>query len=96
MISQLDKRLDTRGWPPDGKVIAAGLALKAVEGSVVGEITDGTSGWPWLEVQYAKQGRLVVCGFGLMNHWEASPTPRYLFARVLESLTTGPKAEADK
>jgi hypothetical protein len=93
IIAQLDKRLDIRGWPPDGRAIASALAVKAVEGNVVAEVTDGTSGWPWLEIAYAREGRLVVCGFGLMSHWEAGPAPRYFFARLLERLNRRRKDE---
>jgi hypothetical protein len=86
IITQLDKRLDAHGWP-GAKVTAAALALKAVDGRVAAEATDGASGWPWVEIGYPNQGRLLVCGFGLIRHWEAGPTPRFLFAHVLEHLT---------
>jgi hypothetical protein len=86
IIAQLDRHLDLSGWPPDGKVVASAFALKAVEGSVLAEVTDGSSGWPWLEATHANKGRLLLCGFGLTTHWDAGPAPRYLFARLLERL----------
>lgn len=87
VITELDKRLDAEAWPPDGKVVAGALALKA-DGQVVGEVNPN-GGWPWVEATYAEaKGKLVVCGFGLFGrHWDEGPTPRFLLARVLESMT---------
>ena len=90
-IAEVSKHLDTRGWLPDGKVVASSLLLKSVEGNVVAEASAGPGGWPWLEVRYPSDGRLLVCGFGIISHWNASPTPRYLFAGLLERLTTRSK-----
>ena len=99
-ITALDRRLDATAWPPDGKVVAARLVLKAETGAVVAEVVQGADGWPWFEAEFpARKGRLLVCGFGLMGKaWDASPTPRYLFARLLEVLDgkTETKASQDK
>jgi hypothetical protein len=84
IIKKLDKRLDDTAWG-DGKVIASTLALRAVENSVVGEVIAGPGGWPWLEVDYPQtKGRLIVCGFAVVGRWQASPTPRYLLAKMIE------------
>ena len=47
-------------------------------------------------VNPAGGGKLVICGFDFMgkNKWDASPTPRYLFARLLEYLTEKNAPEA--
>ena len=60
----------------------------------------GCDGWPWMELKFGKkrkpvrrapldsargrQGRLVICGFGIIEKWESGPTPRFLFARILK------------
>jgi hypothetical protein len=84
IIKKLDKRLDDEAWG-DGQVVASTLALKAVEGSVVGEVIAGAGGWPWLQVDYPHtRGRLIVCGFAVIGRWQASPTPRYLLAKMMQ------------
>ena len=86
IIHRLDKKLDAGGWAGDGPTISASLALKSEDGAVVADVADGTGGWPWLELRYPGTGRLVLCGFSFVKHWEAGPTPRFLLARILESL----------
>lgn len=69
--------------------MASTLSLKVEDGAVVAEAGREADDWAWLEAEYpAKKGRLIVCGFGLTGKaWDAGPTPRYLFARLLEVLT---------
>jgi hypothetical protein len=93
-ITTLDHRLDATAWPPEGKVVASTLALKAEDGAVVAEVGRGADDWPWLEAEFpARKGRLIVSGFGLFGKaWDAGPAPRYLFARMLEVLTDKPES----
>lgn len=86
VIADLDKRLDAMAWPPAGSPVSARLRLKADRGRVLGEFGDGPDGWPWVAMDFASQGRLVVCGFAIIERWEAGPTPRFLLARILEWL----------
>ena len=89
VISAIDPRLDADAWPGEGELVASGLVLKAEADRAVGEVTPGRSGWPWLEVGYpGRKGGLVVCGFGLLSHWDAGPCPRFLFAQML-GITAG-------
>jgi hypothetical protein len=88
VIRRLDRRLDAEGWAPDGKVAVNGVSLKSEDRQVTAAVgKDG--GWPWVEIDYpAPGGALVICGFDFLgkDKWEAGPTPRYLFARLLEVL----------
>jgi hypothetical protein len=93
-ITTLNHRLDATAWPPEGKVVASTLALKAEDGAVVAEVGQGANDWSWFEAEFpAKKGRLIVCGFGLFGKaWDAGPAPRYLFARLLEVLNDQPES----
>ena len=87
VIRELDKRLDHVGWPPDGKLAGNGLAMSVESGLIAGRVTAASDGWPWVATHFPGGGRLVVCGFPIIEKWEAGPTPRFLFARILEWLT---------
>jgi hypothetical protein len=92
VITQLDKRLDAVGWPPDGKLQASGLKILSERGQVVGRFVEGSDEWPWFECHFARPpGKVVMCGFSLVKHWESGPTPRHLFARILERLVDADK-----
>ncbi len=86
VISQFDKRLDALSWPVDGRVVASGVAIKTEGLALVGEVAAGDKNWPWLDVGFPGGGRLVICGFGILAHWNETPAPRYLLASVLESI----------
>ncbi len=97
-VRRLDKRLDAAGWAPDGKVAVSGVSLKAEDRQVLAAAgKDGE--WPWVEIDYPTPGgKLVICGFDFLgkDKWDAGPTPRYLFARVLTYLTEKSEPEANE
>ena len=84
VIGELDKRLDSAGWPADGQVVCSTLKPGSVRGTVVAEIAVGDLGWPWVEWGFGQRGRVVVCGFGIVRQWKAGPAPRYLLRRMFE------------
>jgi hypothetical protein len=86
IVRKLDKRLDPDGWLPDGKVVASSLRVHGGDDRVTGEVIAGPGGWPWVEARYGK-GRWAVCGLAVIAKWDDGPTPRFLFARLLEHLT---------
>lgn len=92
IVRALDRRLDPGGWGADGKIVASTVAVKPGDGGVVGAVApDG--GWPWVEARYGPgAGRWAVCGYAVIARWDDSPTPRFLFVRVLDYLTD-PKSE---
>jgi hypothetical protein len=87
IIQEFDDRLDAQDWS-GGKPVGSSIAVQALEGRVVGVVSRNAAGWPWLEARFAPaKGKLVICGFGMIERWQASPTPRFLLARLLETLT---------
>ena len=87
VIRDLDKRLDATAWPADAQVVATSLALKSDRDRLVAEVVEGAAGWPWIEADFpAKRGKLVVCGFGIVQNFDVGPTPRFLLARLIEYL----------
>jgi hypothetical protein len=56
--------------------------------SIVAAVVNGAGGWCWLEMTFPQgKGKLMLCGFALIEGWDAGPTPRFLFARLLELLS---------
>lgn len=84
IITDLDKRLDATSWPGNRKVTASALVVRAEDERVVARVAKEGKGWPWAEFRFPSGGRLVICGFGILGNWETGPTPRFLFARLLE------------
>jgi hypothetical protein len=99
IITRIDKRLDDAAWPANGQVVFSSLVLSAEESTVAAEVVRGPrqEGWPWLELGFEKtRGRLLVCGFGILEHWGAGPTPRFLLARLLERMSDGEGTPREK
>ncbi len=96
VITRLDARLDAAAWSENRSPIRSTLDLTASRTGVEWTFSDTETGWPWMEMQFGERGRLVWCGFGIIEHWDHGPTPRFFLARVFESLsddslTTQPK-----
>ena len=86
IIRELDKRLDATAWPQDGVLVASSMKLVGQRGPVVGEIVAGNEGWPWVRLDYRQAGTLMIVGFPIVAKWHSGPSPRYLFASLLEVL----------
>jgi hypothetical protein len=86
IVTELDKRLDTKTWAPGRDAVASSLVLSADRRVVAVEAVKGDRGWPWMDVVFEGGGRLLVCGFGIVSDWEESPTPRYLLLKLLEEM----------
>ena len=96
-ILALDKRLDTTAWSAEGEAAHTVIRLMAKNDDVVAAFAEGQDGWPWLELHYrGSGGRLVVCGYGVIRHWEAGPTSRFLLARLLEELVPLKTAQSNR
>jgi hypothetical protein len=86
-IRDLDKRIDADGWPPDGDFVVSGVRLVGIRGQVAADVHGDGDVWPWYEIRYpGRRAACVVCGFGIVAHWDAGPAPRFLLARIMEYL----------
>jgi hypothetical protein len=82
-------------WPSavDGKPTLRPFSLRGEGASVMIDMAGHDPGWPWLEIDYAApRGKLILCGMSLGQHWEASPTPAWLFAAMMEYLVANKPA----
>jgi len=93
VVVAIDKRLDDRDWSAAGPTVIRQLAVSADGEAVVVESGDGPRGWPWLEAGFTRRetdtagGEIIVCGLGIVTHWDETPAARYLFAALLERLS---------
>ena len=84
VIRELDKRLDGEAWPPDGKMVKTSLQVLSTRRGAELSVKSSSDHWPWMQVIYPSGGRLLVCGFGIIESWDTGPTPRWLLLRILE------------
>lgn len=87
LIAKRDKRLDAAAWNGAGELVASRLAIVSSRSGVTAEVSDDRAGWSWLEFDYANKGRWIVCGFGVIEHWDASPNARFFLANLLEDFS---------
>ena len=73
----------TRRGRGTARLRRSAVRLVGERGTVNVEVTDG-QGWPWVEMEYEGGGRLIICGFAMIEQWESTPAPRFLLARMLE------------
>jgi hypothetical protein len=87
IIRELDKRLDSGEWSPNREILASTLVLQGNHADVEGRIEAGKdpAGWPWVDLHWKNGGRLLICGFAIVDPWDINPSPRYLLLRMLES-----------
>ncbi len=96
IVRKLDKRLDPDGWAPDGKAVASSVVVKSGDDGA-SEVVPGGAGWSWVEARAPTgKGRWALCGLGIVAKWEAGPTPRFLFARLLEHVTDSEPEQTKK
>jgi hypothetical protein len=69
--------------------------------AVVARAGSTPAGWPWLEARFGAReedppaGTFIVCGLGIVAHWEETPAARYLLAALLARLTPPSDASQD-
>jgi hypothetical protein len=92
VIADLDDRLDACDWSAASETVISRLVIAADGDTVVIRAGGEPAGWPWLEAGFARgdaappAGKLVVCGLGIVAHWDETPAARYLCAAILARL----------
>ncbi|MFM7135454.1 MAG: hypothetical protein ACKO1M_00055 [Planctomycetota bacterium] len=93
VVAELDGRLDWLVWSAAGNTSVSRITVLPDGVAVLVQAGDSPVGWPWLEATFARReadppaGKLVICGLGIVTHWNETPAARYLFAVLLERLT---------
>jgi len=93
VVAELDDRLDWLVWSAAGNTAMSRITVTADGAAVLVHAGDSPVGWPWLEAAFARReadplaGKLIICGLGVVTHWNETPAARYLFAALLERLT---------
>jgi hypothetical protein len=95
IIQTLDKRFSS-SWLPGQDVVARGLSFEVDKDEILATAVAADQGWSWVEVEYERPAdapknspppRFIYCGLDLLGSWKESPTPRFLFARLLSTLS---------
>ncbi|WP_254508103.1 hypothetical protein [Anatilimnocola floriformis] len=93
-IHQLDKQLDDEQWLDKPVATKQSLSLTGRGADIAVEVATG-DGWSWFELQFApkprdsqtRQAKLVVVALPLIEYWDAGPTPRFLFSKLIDCVT---------
>ena len=94
LVKSIGKHLDADGWPGDGRMASHSLALRGGHGPVVLAVDEGTTGWAFAELTFGpRRTRLIVCTLDVIARWDAGPTPRYLFAGLIDTVLNKEKPE---
>ena len=88
IVREFDKRLSAK-FAPDPSSPASTVSLESRRGRLTLHISDSSEGWPWWQLDFENHGTCIVCCLPLVEHWDDSPTPRFLFASILEELSSG-------
>ncbi|PHS08060.1 MAG: hypothetical protein COA78_13055 [Blastopirellula sp.] len=87
IIQELDKRLSPNlDVPSSMPGTQFGLKTVSQRGKLKLQVVDSADAWPWWQADYQDQGCLIVCSFGLVEHWNAGPTSRFLLAKIFENI----------
>jgi hypothetical protein len=101
VVADFDERLDWRDWSKAGATVVSRLSIVADREAVVARAGSTPAGWPWLEARFGAReedppaGTFIVCGLGIVAHWEETPAARYLLAALLARLTPPSDASQD-
>lgn len=88
-IRDLDKRLNPDfDSSADQRQQRNTVAIESRRGQLRVSLSEDSGGWPWWQVRFENDGTCILACFDLIQHWESSPTPRFLLAGLLETLTS--------
>lgn len=82
IIKEMDKRLDSEIWNPGHPAAPRGFKLEGERNGIKVVVGKGEKQSTFMELGFG-ESRLVICGFGIVEYWDKSPTPRFLLDRLL-------------
>jgi hypothetical protein len=87
VVTKYDKRLDAAAWTSRGELVASRMDVITDRHRVTAQVAADETGWPWLKFDYSDQGTWIVCGFGVIEHWDASPNARFFLAALFDEFS---------
>lgn len=83
IINELHHKLDSHTWSPDKTSIRSSFFAQSQGNKLALHISNDSHGWPWLEIRFQKPDTILLfCGFGIIENWDANPTPRHLLEKI--------------
>ncbi len=87
IIESFDKRIDKTVWYPGKNFIKTSVSIDCLRTFTYLKLKNGTEDWPWVAIDYEKnKGRLIVCGFGIIENAHKSAAAPYLLAKILTEM----------
>lgn len=101
VVRKFDRHLDTRTWLGGASAISK-FSLEFKDRQLWAVVSELPLSWPCVEMHGMvgksdrPNGTLILCGFGIVKHWQAGPVPRYLLSGIFQKLSKAEYSQAQE